>query len=181
MHLLDVINDVLDISKAEAVEISVHLSDVDLGKLFADVEVLASGLAAHASIGLEFRVGGRNSQSPIVVRADRTRLKQAVLNQFTNGIKFNSAGGIVSVRAFCESEIVRIEVRDTGIGMKPGEVEEAFQPFVQLDTGHARKYLGTGLGLPLTKVLIEAMKGTISVQSEPGVGSCVTIALPRGV
>jgi two-component system, cell cycle sensor histidine kinase PleC len=98
----------------------------------------------------------------------------------SNGIKFNNPGGSVTVRASIETGIVRIEIQDTGIGMNPGEIADAFQPFVQLHTGHSRKYEGTGLGLPLTKALIEAMKGTIAVHSELGVGSRVTITLPGG-
>jgi len=178
LHLLDVINDVLDISKAEAAELSVRTSDVDLGDVFAEIETLAAGLALDASIALRFEIVANSS--PVMVNADRTRLKQALLNLVSNGIKFNNAGGSVTVRAFAEAGTVRIEIQDTGIGMKPGEIAAAFQPFIQLHTGHSRKYEGTGLGLPLTKILIEAMNGSIAVHSAVGVGSRVTITLSGG-
>ena len=178
LHLLDVINDVLDISKAEAADLSVHISEVNLGDVFSEVEMLAAGLALDASIALRFEMV--TNSAPVSVSADRTRLKQALLNLVSNGIKFNAAGGSVTVRAFVEAGTVRIEIQDTGIGMKPSQVADAFQPFVQLHTGHSRKYGGTGLGLPLTKVLIEAMKGSIAVYSEVGVGSRVTITLSGG-
>jgi len=179
LHLLDVINDVLDISKAEAAELSVRMSDVNLRDIFAEVEMLARGLAADASITLRFGIAANNVQ--VMVTADRTRLKQAMLNLVSNGIKFNNPGGRVTVSAFVETGAVCIEVQDTGIGMKASEIADAFQPFVQLHTGHSRKYEGTGLGLPLTKLLIEAMKGSIAVHSELGIGSRVTINLPNGV
>jgi len=175
LHLLDVINDVLDISKAEAAELSVRMSDVDLAGIFAEVEMLAAGLASDAAIALHFEMAA--SGGHIIVKADDTRLKQALLNLVSNGIKFNNPGGRVTVSAFVEAGAVCVEVQDTGIGMKPGEIADAFQPFVQLHTGHSRKYEGTGLGLPLTKLLIEAMQGSIVVHSEVGVGSRVTITL----
>jgi two-component system, cell cycle sensor histidine kinase PleC len=178
LHLLDVINDVLDISKAEAVEFSVRMSDVDLGEIFSEVETLAAGLASDASIALSFEITANSG--PVMVSADRIRLKQALLNLVSNGIKFNNTGGSVTVRAFVEAGTVRIEIQDTGIGMKPGEITAAFQPFIQLHSGHSRKYEGTGLGLPLTKIFIEAMKGSIAVHSAVGVGSRITITLSGG-
>jgi two-component system cell cycle sensor histidine kinase PleC len=178
LHLLDVINDVLDISKAEAVEFSVRVSDVDLGEVFAEVETLAAGLALDASVALRFEMAANSG--PVMVSADRIRLKQALLNLVSNGIKFNNAGGSVTVRAFVEAGTIRIEIQDSGIGMKPSEIAAAFQPFIQLHTGHSRKYEGTGLGLPLTKILIEAMKGSIAVHSAVGVGSRITITLSGG-
>jgi two-component system cell cycle sensor histidine kinase PleC len=179
LHLLNVINDVLDISKAEAAKLTVHMADVDLGGIFAEVEMLAAGFAADAAIALHFEMPGNSGR--IMVKADDVRLKQALLNLVSNGIKFNRTGGQVTVRAFTGAGTVRIEVQDSGIGMKPDEIAEAFQPFVQLHTGHSRKYEGTGLGLPLTKLLIEAMQGSIAVVSEVGVGSRVTVTLAGGV
>ena len=178
VHLLAVINDVLDISKAEIVGLSVRLSDVDLGEVFAEVETLTAALALNASIALHFEIPDKKAGA-IFVSADHTRLKQALINLISNGIKFNSIGGSVTVRAFADISTVRIEILDTGIGMESSEVTRAFQPFVQLHTGHSRKYEGTGLGLPLTKGLIEAMNGSIAIQSDVGAGTCVTIALSR--
>jgi signal transduction histidine kinase len=174
LHLLNIINDVLDISKAEAAEFRVHLSDTSLSGIFAEVEMLAAGLAAQAVVGLRFELPA----APVLVRADRIRLTQSLLNLVSNGIKFNKQGGQVIVRACVQGNHVHIEVQDTGIGMAPDEIAEAFQPFVQLNTGYARRFEGTGLGLPLTRMLVEAMKGSLQVESEAGVGTRISMRLP---
>jgi signal transduction histidine kinase len=140
--------------------------------------MLARGLAAEACVALRFEL--ESPSGTIMVRGDRVRLKQSLLNLVSNGIKFNRSGGSVMVRAFAEADAVRIEIQDTGIGMRPDQIADAFQPFVQLHTGHARKYEGTGLGLPLTKILIEAMSGSIAVQSEEDVGTCIVVKLSHG-
>jgi two-component system cell cycle sensor histidine kinase PleC len=174
LHLLNIINDVLDISKAEAAEFRVHLSDTSLSAIFAEVEMLAAGLATQAGVGLRFELPA----APVLVRADRVRLTQSLLNLVSNGIKFNKTGGQVTVRAWVQGGQVHIEVQDTGIGMAPDEIADAFQPFVQLNTGFARRFEGTGLGLPLTRMLVEAMKGSLQVESEAGVGTRITMRLP---
>ena len=174
VHLLNIINDVLDISKAEAAEFRVNLSDTDLGAIFADVEMMAAGLAEKALVSLSFGAPA----ATLLVRADRIRLTQSLLNLVSNGIKFNKVGGQVMVTASVQGEQVHIDVRDTGIGMAPGEIAQAFQPFVQLNTGYARRFEGTGLGLPLTRMLVEAMKGSLAVESETGIGTHITLRLP---
>ena len=174
VHLLNIINDVLDISKAETAEFRVNLADVNLGAIFADVEIMAAGLAEQAMVSLNFDPPA----ATMLVRADRIRLTQSLLNLVSNGIKFNKVGGQVMVQATVQGEQVHIDVRDTGIGMAPGEIAQAFQPFVQLNTGYARRFEGTGLGLPLTRMLVEAMKGTLQVESETGVGTHITLRLP---
>ncbi|MEP6605022.1 MAG: HAMP domain-containing sensor histidine kinase [Nitrosospira sp.] len=179
LHLLHVINDVLDISKADVTALPLYISDVDLGEVLTEVQVLTAGLAESAMVAL--RVQQVRNHDPMFVRADRVRLKQALINLVSNGIKFNNLGGSVSVRTFTEASRTCVEIRDTGIGMASDQIYRAFQPFVQLDAGHSRKYEGTGLGLSLTKMLIEAMKGSIIVESELEVGSCITITLPTVV
>ena len=174
LHLLNIINDVLDISKAEAAEFRVHISDTSLSGIFAEVEMLAAGLASQADVQLRFTL----PQAHIHVRADRVRLTQSLLNLVSNGIKFNKTGGEVAVRASVQGSQVHIEVQDTGIGMAPGEIADAFQPFVQLNTGYARRFQGTGLGLPLTRMLVEVMKGSLQVESEVGAGTHITMRLP---
>ncbi len=175
LHLLNIINDVLDISKAEAAEFRVQLSDASLGAIFAEVEMLASGLAAKAGVNLRFEGPDGN----IMVRADRIRLTQSLLNLVSNGIKFNRPGGRVNVRALAAGGQVRIEVQDTGIGMNQDEIARAFQPFVQLNSGYGRRFEGTGLGLPLTKMLVEAMNGALDIESRSGLGTRITISLPQ--
>jgi two-component system cell cycle sensor histidine kinase PleC len=179
LHLLDVINDVLDISKAEAASLHVHISNITLRTIMSEVETLTSGFAQESAITSRFEP--ESASDALIVSADRTRLKQVLLNLVSNAIKFNSVGGTVDVRAYRVANSVCIEIRDTGIGMRQEEIVEAFRPFVQLNTGMARKYQGTGLGLSLTKALIDAMHGSIAVQSEIDVGSCMTITLPVGI
>jgi signal transduction histidine kinase len=174
LHLLAIINDVLDISKAEAAEFRVHLSDTNLAAIFTEVEMLATGLAMKADIKMEFELEGE----PLIVRADRIRLTQSLLNLVSNAIKFNRIGGHVTVRGLASGGEIQIEVRDTGIGMNADEITQAFEPFVQVNTGFARRFEGTGVGLPLTKMLVEAMKGTLEMESQSGIGTSIRVKLP---
>jgi two-component system cell cycle sensor histidine kinase PleC len=174
LHLLAIINDVLDISKAEAAEFHVHLADTNLAAIFTEVEMLAMGLAMKADIKMQFELEGE----PLIVRADRIRLTQSLLNLVSNAIKFNRHGGHVTVRAFASGGEIQIEVRDTGIGMNAAEITQAFEPFVQVNAGFARRFDGTGLGLPLTKMLVEAMKGALAVESQSAIGTRITVRLP---
>jgi len=174
VHLLNIINDVLDISKAEAAEFRVHLADTGLGAIFADVEMMATGLAAQAMVDVKFAP----LDAPVLVHADRVRLTQCLLNLVSYGIKFNKVGGDVAISATVQGKQVHIEVRDNGIGMAPGEIIEAFEPFVQLNSGYARRFQGTGLGLPLTRMLVEAMQGTLTVESQTGIGTRISMRLP---
>jgi two-component system cell cycle sensor histidine kinase PleC len=174
LHLLAIINDVLDISKAEAAEFRVHLTDTNLAAIFDEVEMLAMGLAMKAGIKMQFELEGE----PLIVHADRVRLTQSLLNLVSNAIKFNRHGGHVTVRGFASGGEIQVEVRDTGIGMNADEIVQAFVPFVQIDTGFGRRFEGTGLGLPLTKMLVEAMKGTLEMESQSGVGTRIRVKMP---
>jgi signal transduction histidine kinase len=111
------------------------------------------------------------------VRADSRRVEQVLLNLLSNAIKFTEKG---SIRLSCtaEGEMVRVSVADTGIGIKPGDLDKLFRPFTQIETGLARQYEGTGLGLSISKRLVTLMGGTIRVESEPGKGSTFSFTVP---
>jgi signal transduction histidine kinase len=116
---------------------------------------------------------------PPFVRADERRLKQILLNLLSNAIKFTPAGGLVGIRAsMTEGGGIAIAVSDTGIGIAAEEIDRAMAPFSQVETGLARRYDGTGLGLPLSKALAELHGGSLHLESEPGVGTTVTVCLP---
>jgi len=127
--------------------------------------------------GVQVRQSVHEGLPPLV--ADSLKLKQILLNVLSNAIKFTESGGNVTVSAgMAEDGGVDIQIADTGIGMSEDEVALAFQPFAQVESTLNRKYEGTGLGLPITKTLIELHGGGLSLKSAPGVGTTVTIHLP---
>jgi signal transduction histidine kinase/CheY-like chemotaxis protein len=175
-HLLQMINDVLDLSKIEAGKLAFRPETVDLpalvDELMATVAVLAEqrGLSLVSSIAPELHH----------VHLDAGRLKQVLLNYLSNAIKFTEPGGRVEVRALGEgAQRWRLEVQDSGIGIQPADLARLFVEFQQLDDGLAKRHQGTGLGLSLTRRLVEAQGGRVGVYSQPGEGSCFYAVLPR--
>jgi signal transduction histidine kinase len=116
----------------------------------------------------------------VSVYGDERRLKQVILNLLSNAIKFSSAGQSVTIAAARtgSGELI-IAVKDAGIGMEPADIPAALQPFRQLDSALTRRFEGTGLGLPLAKTLVELHGGTLALESAPGAGTAVTVALPK--
>jgi two-component system, sensor histidine kinase and response regulator len=175
-HLLDLINEVLDVSKIEAGRMELTQEQIEIELLIETSKVIAEELARQKNIRLIFDI------QPYIgkIQTDPLRFKQILFNLLSNAIKFNREGGSVTVKA-CKTEDQQwfvYSVQDTGIGIPKDRLPELFQPFSQLDTSYARKTEGTGLGLALTKHLIEMQGGTISVESEEGVGSTFTVKLP---
>ena len=171
-HLLTLINEILDMAQIEAGKLTVSNEHVALAELLAECEAMIEPLAAPRGIRLVFPVG-----SDLAVVADRTRLKQVLLNLLSNAVKYNRERGAVIVE--CErrgADRVRITVRDTGVGLRPEEVDALFQPFNRLgqETGSAQ---GTGIGLVVTKRLVELMGGEIGVDSTCGIGSVFWVEL----
>jgi signal transduction histidine kinase len=116
------------------------------------------------------------------VTLDQQKFKQVLYNLLSNAVKFTDDGGRVEIVVSPhEPNRMRLQVRDTGIGIKPEDIERLFVEFQQLDSGSARRYEGTGLGLALTKRIVEFQNGTISAESEPGNGSTFTVILPRSM
>ena len=175
-HLLDLINEVLDSARIESGRVALSLEDVDVGEAVAEVLDLVTPLAAAAGISLE---GLQASEAGPTARADRQRLKQVLLNLVNNAIKYNRADGSVRVVASASERRVRVEVIDTGPGIAPESLPRLFTPFERIGAERG-DVEGTGLGLALSKRLIEAMEGTIGVQSRLGEGSTFWIDLGRG-
>jgi signal transduction histidine kinase/HAMP domain-containing protein len=176
-HLLEVINNVLDLARSESGSVEIQKRPLDLtsllGECAADVRTRCetAGIAFTVSLGT----------SPITIDADETKLKQVIRNLLSNAVKFTDAGGKVSLIAHEDVETVRIEVHDTGIGMNQTDMETALTPFAQVDARLERRYEGSGIGLPLAKALVESHGGTIALQSELGEGTIVVVQLPRKV
>src|SRR5690606_33349542 len=175
-HLLQLINDILDIAKIEAGKLEMDEDELDVGELLADAERFVGKTAERAGLGLTIE----GPASTVRVHGDERRLRQILLNLLSNAIKFTPAGGSVelSVRLTADGG-VNFVVRDSGIGIAPEEIERAMAPFSQVETGLARRYDGTGLGLPLSKALVEMHDGQLTLESEPGVGTVVTVHLPK--
>jgi signal transduction histidine kinase len=174
-HLLELINDVLDLSKLEAGKLDLHETDVVLPALVEDCLTLVRGRADTAGVELKSEL----APSMPRLRADARAVKQVLLNFLSNAVKFTPEGGRVSVRAGCGAAgDMRLSVTDTGIGINAADLEIALQPFGQVDSQLARKYEGTGLGLPICKSLVALHGGELSVVSEPNVGTTMTARFP---
>jgi len=174
-HLLDLINDVLDISKIEAGQLEVVFEPFDLRDMLANAVGAARPLAE--SKGLELRVDIAESVSEIT--SDRRRLSQILTNLLSNAIKFTESG-YVHVRCTDDGESIVLSVEDTGIGIGEPDLAELFTPFRQVDSGLTRKYEGTGLGLSICKRLAEKLGGRIDVVSRPGQGTTFSVRIPKG-
>jgi PAS domain S-box-containing protein len=171
-HLLNLINEILDISRIESGRVIVTLRAVSLDDLIRDCVGIITLQAKER--GLELEVG---EITLALVRADQQRLRQVLLNLLSNAIKYNRPDGRVTVSTEVNDEMVRISVSDTGLGISPELVERLFIPFDRLNI-EATGIEGTGLGLALSKNLTEAMGGTLTFDSVPGKGSDFTIQLP---
>jgi PAS domain S-box-containing protein len=172
-HLLVLIDEVLDISRIESGNLGISLEPVHLGSVLAEALSLIAPLAAQAGVRLK---GDPSDFEDWYVRADQQRLNQVLLNLFANGVKYNQEGGEVRVECRRMEDRVEVAVVDTGRGMTAEQLEHLFQPFDRL--GAERTEIeGTGLGLALSKALVEAMGGTIVARSEPGGGTTVVIEL----
>jgi signal transduction histidine kinase len=174
-HLLDLVNDVLDLSKIEAGELTLERLDIDVSEVVAGVVQDVSSLAAERGNRVLASVPGA-----VQAVGDPLRLRQVLLNLVSNANKFTEDGEVL-VRLVHHGDWLRLEVRDTGIGMSPEQLSRVFQPFQQADTSTTRRYGGTGLGLTICQHLVEAMGGTLSVDSTLGEGSSFTVELPRCV
>ena len=174
-HLLNLINEVLDIARIEANRQPLSLEPVQLGDTLQEALSLIRPLAAQRQCRIEDEISGNRE---LFVQADRQRLTQVLLNLLSNGVKYNRPGGSVRISCAEDGERVRIGVHDTGRGIPADKMDQLFVPFARLGAEQS-EVEGTGLGLALSQRLVEAMGGAIEVDSTPGEGSTFWIALPR--
>ncbi|MDE3060640.1 MAG: HAMP domain-containing histidine kinase, partial [Pseudomonadota bacterium] len=179
VHLLSLINDILDYSKAEAGKLELEASEVNATKLIQGCLRLMAPRAESGKVKLEETL----PREEIVLVTDSKKFKQILLNLLSNAVKFTPAGGKVSVTGWhnLAEDTFSFEVKDTGIGIAPKDISRAMSPFGQVDNSLKRKYEGTGLGLPLTKKFVELMDGTFTIESEPNVGTTIVFTLPRQI
>ena len=178
-NLLNIINDLLDISKVEAGKMTLTHDAVDLERLFSDLAASMSTELETKGLELLFDI---DPMAPTLVSGDALRLNQILLNLVGNAKKFTAKGDIVlSLRKVAEREgqsVLQFSVRDTGIGLTEEQISRLFQPFSQAEEGTTREYGGTGLGLAICRQLVELMGGTIWVESVYGVGSDFLFEIP---
>jgi DNA-binding response OmpR family regulator len=175
-HLLQLINDILDLSKVEAGKMEFRPEKVDLAKVVSEVTDILRSLSARKHIAIAVAI----EPGLDAVTLDPGKLKQVLYNYLSNALKFTPEEGKVSVRASSEDrEHFRVEVEDTGIGIGEEDLPKLFAEFQQLDTGVGKSYGGTGLGLALTKRIVEAQGGTVGLRSAVGRGSTFFAVLPK--
>jgi len=176
-HLLQLINDVLDLAKVEAGKVEFRPEPIDLRMVTDEVMGIVGTIAVAKRIRLSATVDPELNEG---IFLDPARLKQILYNFISNALKFTPAGGAVSVRARVEGKAnVLLEVEDTGPGISPKDIDKLFLEFQQLDAGAAKQHGGTGLGLALTRRLVEAQGGSVGVRSTPGQGSTFYAIFPR--
>ncbi|MES2295521.1 MAG: PAS domain S-box protein [Pseudomonadota bacterium] len=165
-YLLRLINEILDLALIESGKVSMSREAMSLTAVLQDCEAMMAPQAAARNVQMRFM----GFDEPFYVHGDRTRVKQVMINLLSNAIKYNRNGGAIMVRCRGDAEHVRVTVQDTGIGLAPEQLSQLFQPFNRLgqDTGTEE---GTGIGLVVTKQLVELMGGAIGVDSQVGVGS----------
>ncbi len=178
-HLLEIINDILDLSKAEAGKLKLSFEELDIQKAINKSMGLLANRASESGVILKTDIP--SGLPPLM--ADRLRFNQVLINIISNAVKFTDPGGSVTVRVKTqpiatvgvEVEKFIVEIQDTGIGMHKDDIPRAFQSFGQVDSDLNRKYEGTGLGLPLTRKLMDLHHGRIEMDSQLGVGTTVRL------
>jgi signal transduction histidine kinase len=172
-HLLTLINDVLDISKIEAGQLKINIENFSLPELISKVVDSSNPFAERKNLKITVSVDDNID----IIKSDKLRVQQILLNLVNNAIKFTETG-IITIRCFTDYSNTKIQITDSGIGIEKGKMEQLFKPFMQIDTGLTRKHEGTGLGLSICKKLADLLNIKIEVQSEFGSGSTFTLSLP---
>jgi two-component system cell cycle sensor histidine kinase PleC len=175
LHMLDLINDILDLSKIEAGRFELHDEVVAVAELLEAVRRMVHERAQRSRLALAVEIG----EIPPRVRVDVRAVRQILFNLLSNAIKFTPEGGRVTLQATVEPDGgLRLEVRDTGVGMAAADIPTALEPFGQVNNVLTRRHHGAGLGLPISRALVELHRGRFLLASEPGVGTIVTVLLP---
>jgi PAS domain S-box-containing protein len=175
-HLLALINDILDLAKIEAGKMPLHLEEISLRDIILEVTQQIEPMVRKKQ--LEFSIDVAEDCPPVYT--DRTKVKQVLLNLLSNAVKFTNRGQ-VSVEARCTTSGIRIDVIDTGIGIRPADLQAIWEDFRQVDQSRTREFGGTGLGLSITRKLLERLGGSVAVQSTYGKGSTFSVYLPLRV
>ena len=179
LHLLDLVSDILDMSKIEVGRMELHKEKIDLREIIEAAQNMIAVRLERRHLSLRVEVAEDISY---YLEADPRALKQVVINLLTNAVKFTEPGGRITLRAYCEHHETGadavIVVSDTGIGMNPADLKVAMTPFGQVDSALNRPHEGTGLGLPLSQSLVDLHGGGMTIESERGHGTTVTVRLP---
>lgn len=174
LHLLALINDLLDMNRIEAGKFELHKQEVDVDRLTVECCDLIRGEAEKAGVALKREI---DPNLPLI-ESDPRVIKQIILNMLSNAVKFTPADGLVTLRISCgDTQQLVIEVKDTGIGIAREDIEKIMKPFGQIRSGLSSKYRGSGLGLPLIAEFTKLLGGNFQLQSEPGQGTEVRISL----
>jgi signal transduction histidine kinase len=174
-HLLSLINDLLDLAKIEAGKMDLQPQPIDIKPLLSSTLLMVRETAATGGVSVRLE----SPDEPIVVNGDPRRLKQCFLNLISNAVKFTPEGGRVVVSVRPRRDAIEVAVADTGIGVKDSDIDKIFEPFGQIDSLLSRRHVGSGLGLPLARSLVELHGGDLKFRSVEGSGTTVTVSLPR--
>jgi two-component system cell cycle sensor histidine kinase PleC len=172
-YLLEVINDILDMSKIEAGRMTLDIGSVDVADIIADSMKVVSQAAAERNITLD-----RSGPLHLTLEADRRALKQVFLNLLSNAVKFTRDGGSVEVTLLQTRSHVKISIKDTGIGIPEADIAKLGRPFEQVENQFSKSHQGSGLGLAISRALIELHGGSLRIMSREGQGTTVTCMLP---
>jgi two-component system cell cycle sensor histidine kinase PleC len=172
-YLLEVINDILDMSKIEAGRMTLDIGNVDVADIVEDSMKVVSQAAGERGIAIT-----RHGPSKMMLEADRRALKQVFLNLLSNAVKFTRDEGSVDVHLSRTKDIVRVAIKDTGIGIPETEIVKLGRPFEQVENQFSKSHQGSGLGLAISRALIELHGGTLRIVSREGQGTTVTCTLP---
>ncbi|HEY4219270.1 MAG TPA: ATP-binding protein [Gemmatimonadaceae bacterium] len=175
-HLLNLINDILDLAKIEAGKMPLHVEEVSLREVTLEVTQQIEPMVRKKQLDFSMDI----APNCPTIHSDRTKIKQILLNLLSNAVKFTNQGGI-SITATCMPTGVRIDVVDSGIGIRPNDLQAIWEDFRQVDQSRTREFGGTGLGLSITRKLLERLGGSVTVQSHYGSGSTFSVYLPMRV
>ncbi|WP_417316662.1 sensor histidine kinase [Emcibacter sp.] len=173
LHLLDLINDILDLAKVEAGKIELSVGDFHVSCMMEECHDFVRSIAEKEDIELD--IGSEN----IEFRTDMRILRQIIINLLNNAIKYNLPGGRVGARAEILDDMLEITVKDNGLGMTPDELKKVMEPFMQVDNSYSRTKEGTGLGLTLVSRFTCLLEGTIELRSEKHIGTTAIVRIPR--
>jgi signal transduction histidine kinase len=176
-HLLQLINDILDICKIEAGKMNLTVSEFYMSEIIENSCAVVRSIAEYKNIDMTVQI----EPGDFKIKADATKVKQILYNLLSNAVKFTPENGRVEIEAYRQEQIIQVRIRDNGIGIRAEDHERVFVEFEQVDNSYQRTYGGTGLGLPLTKKLVEMQGGQIFLISREGVGTEIVFTLPLEV